>query len=236
MTTLGTARTIDAAHEAAGQLAAMRGELYRFLARQLAERPGVQHASKAALWDAWNELAGALDGDHLRALEAYLQSADCTLDKLDTEFSDLFRVPVGRYLTPIESAYRNAESPGDDWRPESLRGPNFHQVRAFYKRVQFEPDFEPELESDHLACELAFLGFLCAAESESWLSEDVDAAQACRAETLAFARRHPLRWVPMLRERFAGASSDPYYDVALTVIEEYLHLEVAQLRATAGQT
>ncbi len=77
-------------------------------------------------------------------------------------------------------------------------GDEVARVLATYARCGFTPP--PMLESDDLACQLAALAHLCAAEAESWEDNLAAIANSSCALQAQLLDDHLLRWLPALSE------------------------------------
>jgi len=130
-------------------------------------------------------LIGVLGGDPLAGLEQHETGA--AIEALAVEYCRLFIGPTG-HLPPVESVVLGE---GRFW------GPSTETVAKFYKVAGLAPRQQTRVFPDHLSMELDCLAIL----EEAGLHEDAD----------AFAREHPLRWLPRLAEHVAANATMGFY-------------------------
>lgn len=197
-----------------------RAQVYHALAEALAEPfPGLQEFLLAAT------MAGA----------QILGSAACRKAALR-----LAELPAIRIQT-LGNGYRQAVF-GDGKRPLALYESLFRQgrlageatvdVARCYQALGVSPA-EGELP-DHASVELAFLGYLVAAEAEAWDGSDGRLAARLRAKQRSFLRTHAAAWLPQLGHALA-AGPDPFYTIVGRLLRGFLYEEVASRRRQAGQ-
>lgn len=209
-------------------LARNRERLFRFLAGQFASPPIGPETPPGRLKAAWAELAERFSSERAAGIVRILESGELDPVALDREFANLFQIPTGRQVTPIESVYRSASFEEDCWTFGRLRGPSWAEVMSAYSSAGFEPA-KDSYEADHIACELQFLAELCAREAEAVASDDFQSVGALRADQKKFMDRHLLSWIHLLRHRVEQVSDNPYYVNLVHFVEDVLSLESAYL-------
>ena len=110
----------------------------------------------------------------------------------DTAAAAHFEV-FGRAIFASQSVFTDASA--------QRGGDEVVRVRATYAAMGFEPP--SGLEEDSLACELAALAHLCAAEADAWRDGVESAVTQARTLQAAFLVAHMLRWLPPLCEALA---------------------------------
>jgi TorA maturation chaperone TorD len=102
------------------------------------------------------------------------------------------------------------------------------RLAATHTRIGFTPP--TSLEADELACELAALSHLCAAEADAWQDGYAGAAHQARALQTAFLHDHLLRWLPPLCEAL-GRQPQPLYAALAVLLWEMVSDHAAELGA-----
>ncbi|NOZ01606.1 MAG: molecular chaperone TorD family protein [Deltaproteobacteria bacterium] len=216
-------------------LAGGRERLYRFLAGQFISPPVGPKIPPNDLVAAWRELAQPVDPKCVAEIVGHLETDGFDPVALGREFAELFQIPAGRYLAPIESVYRAARFDGDRWTFGRLRGAPWTRVTNTYSKAGFEPA-QDDVEADHIACELQFLAELCAREREAAAQGHMQLFGSLRANQKKFIDQHPLAWVHLLRHRIEQVTSSPYYLGLIHFVENMLAMESNYLsRNGAGE-
>jgi putative dimethyl sulfoxide reductase chaperone len=111
-------------------------------------------------------------------------------------------------IFPYQAIFRDASG--------LLGGVESERVRSAYQASGFET-----AESDHIAAELHFLAFLCAAEAEARQDGLAEVAAHCQARQAAFLGDHLLTWLPpfvIALER----SGQPFYAALATLTLDFV--------------
>jgi TorA maturation chaperone TorD len=113
---------------------------------------------------------------------------------------------------PYESAYLRRGGVDAGWISATLEGT---YARAGLAVV-------PDLQPDHVAVELNFLGFLCDQESSSWAAgNDIAPVRLVRRERF-FITQHLGRWFGLFARRLAGADPGGFYATAASSAATFL--------------
>jgi TorA maturation chaperone TorD len=131
-------------------------------------------------------------------------------------------------VSPYESDYYGYGKEG-----MREKGAVLGDVAAFYRAFGFEPSSEMLEAPDHIALELAFLGFLKLKEAYALMSGDDEARQVCSEAERDFLEEHLLGWTPELVERLASRTSDEFYQDASRLLGLFLE-EAAPQGETIG--
>jgi putative dimethyl sulfoxide reductase chaperone len=121
-------------------------------------------------------------------------------------------------IFPYQSIFRDASG--------LLGGAESERVRAAYRESGFET-----AEPDHIASELRFLAFLCAAEAEARQDGLAEAVAQCQTRQANFLRDHLLTWLPPFIIALEQ-NSHPFYAALATLTLDF----VADHAATVGAT
>lgn len=146
--------------------------------------------------DDLRQFAGEFEGDH---------------ESLGQEFQDLFMVPLGRYVTPYESVYRDQRQAGDAVVRGLLAGPSSMAVKRLYREAGADISEDFKDLPDHIGLELACMEFLCAEESRAWEQRDFEKAEQMRGLQKRLLHEHLLLWAPALCARIRENASGPFY-------------------------
>jgi putative dimethyl sulfoxide reductase chaperone len=107
-----------------------------------------------------------------------------------------------------------------------LGGAESERVQAYYRESGFET-----AEPDHIAAELRFLAFLCAAEAEARQGGLMASAAQCQVRQANFLRGHLLTWLPPFVIALEQ-NGHPFYAALATLTLDF----VADHAATVGAT
>ena len=216
-------------------LAEGRGGVYRALATLYLEPPSAELVCGLLSLSKWSEMVELLDGPAVACLRRYASGFHGDISDLQQEFQELFLVPLGRYVTPYESVYRDERIIGEARVRGLLMGPSTLAVISEYREggAHVPSDFA-ELP-DHIGVELTFIAFLCGREQEAWQEGDPTRAQQTLEREQHFLEGHLLQWVPALSRRTAeNATSDFYRGIGL-LTEEFIRADAAMLVRVCGE-
>lgn len=206
-----------------------RGQLYRFLAAAFLRPPGAQLVAPFLDDGIVAELGDRFGKDAVADLRRFKESFGGDYGSLDQEYQDLFVVPLGRYVTPYESVYRDERMVEDERVRGLLMGPSTLAVKALYRDAGVEVAEDlPELP-DHAGLELACMESLCEAESRAWLGDDAGGVERARKLQQRLLEEHLLQWVPSLCARIRDNSPGPFYRGIATLTEAALRQDAAEL-------
>lgn len=164
--------------------------------------------------DDLRKFAGEFEGDH---------------EDLDQEFQDLFMVPLGRYVTPYESVYRDERKVDDTVVRGLLMGPSTVAVRQLYREAGADISDDFKDLPDHIGLELACMEFLCEQEARAWEQQDLAKAQQMRDLQKRLLHEHLLVWAPTLCARIREYAPGPFYRGIAGLTEASLRWEASFL-------
>lgn len=168
-----------------------RESAYRFLAQAFVEAPTSAF------------LQGLRTPDSLMALEnlglnpedlGILEEEKEVLALMGAAYKELFAASTPK--KPQQSAFLGEEE--------------VKKLKDFYQGAGFELRQGLKVPPDHLAVELAFMGFLAGLEKEKW-SQEVEGAVALRLVQHQFLKDHLLRWGPKFCEEARDQAAHPFY-------------------------
>jgi TorA maturation chaperone TorD len=134
-------------------------------------------------------------------------------------------------ISPYESDYYGYGKEG-----MREKGAVLGDVAAFYKAFGFEPSNETLEAPDHIALELAFLGFLKLKEVYALMSGDDEARQICSKAEYDFLQEHLLGWAPELLDRLAGQVNNEFYEEASRLLTLFLEAVAPQGETIGSKT
>lgn len=198
------------------ETAEARANLYRFFFQVIAEPPD-EKAVDAFTDPAIRELLALIFGTKRgMVFESGEGEGPGSLAGIRQDFMDLFKVPLGAYVAPYESVYRDERDVGGRKVRGLLLGPSALAVQECYRRAGLDLDKARFKElPDHLMTELAFMEELCRREGEAWKGGAEGEAEAVLALERAFVKEHLVPWVPEVCGRVLEHARTPFYkDVA----------------------
>jgi TorA maturation chaperone TorD len=102
------------------------------------------------------------------------------------------------------------------------KGAVLGDVAAFYKAFAFEPSNEMLEAPDHIAMELAFLGYLKLKEAYALMSGDDEAQEICNRAESDFLEEHLLGWAPELLDRLSSQDISEFYRMTACLLQLFL--------------
>lgn len=212
--------------------AAARGNMYRFLSALFLEPPGEALVAPLLEGGFLEELKEVFGGAAVEDLRRFVHGFQGDYECLDQDFQGLFMVPLGRYVTPYESVYRDEREVGDTRVRGLLMGPSTLAVKQLYLEAgaAITEDFKDL--PDHVGLELACMEFLCRAEALAWDEEDLDEIRRVRGLQRRLLQDHLLQWVPALCERIRERAAGPFYRGIACLTEVYLTQEADALASS----
>lgn len=186
------------------ELCVFRTSMYGFLAACYLRPPDENVIA------AYNALQPAIEG--LRPVEMSDKAS------LTQEFHDLFKVPLGKFTTPYESAFLSDGSP-------STAGIIRQSLRKTYAAVEFTipPEFH-ELP-DYIGIELSFMHLLCAVERSAMENGQTGPAENCRNNQKRFLQEHLHKWTGMFTEKVKAISTAGFYAGVTGITQNFVALE-----------
>jgi TorA maturation chaperone TorD len=206
-----------------------RANVNRFLSAAFLEPPGkalVATLSGDSFIDELENIFGSAAVDGLRQ---FANEYDGDHESLEQEFQDLFMVPLGQYVTPYESVYRDERQVGDKVVRGLLAGSSALAIKQLYREAGADVSEDFKDFPDHIGLELACMQFLCEEEARAWEQLDVDKAQQMRGFQKRLLHEHLSQWVPALCAKIREKASGPFYRGVAGMAEASLTWEAASL-------
>lgn len=168
------------------------------------------------------------------AFREYLRENETATAEWEQEFQDLFKVPLGRYVTPYESVFRDTRVVDGKAVSGLLLGPSAESVQRYYRLACAELPEEPKELPDHIGFELLFMAYLCGKESEFRQAGQQSFLLRALQIQRDFLSEHITQWLPDLRQKIYRHARLPLYPfladlaVALTQGDMLMLEEVLQ--------
>jgi TorA maturation chaperone TorD len=168
------------------------------------------------------ELSQYFEPEGIARLERYSQEYTISPEKLKQEHDDLFNVPLGKYVVPYESVYR------DTWERKGMRkkgllmGPSAQNVKSIYRRAGAELHENYAELPDHAGIELAFMHYLCQREKDAWQKDQPEEAIMWMKFEEKFVRDHLARWFPDLCDEITKKTRSDFYRGIAQLIKEFV--------------
>ncbi len=206
-----------------------RANVNKFLSAAFLEPPGetlVATLSGESFIEELEEIFGSVAVDDLRQ---FAGEFDGDHESLNQEFQDLFMVPLGRYVTPYESVYRDERQVGDTVIRGLLAGPSTLAIKQLYREAGADISEDFKDLPDHIGLELACLEFLCEQEARAWEQQDLAKANQMRELQKRLLHEHLLVWAPALCARIRENAPGPFYRGIASLTETSLKWEASFL-------
>jgi TorA maturation chaperone TorD len=215
------------------EMARCRTQMYGFLCTAFLEPPDEEFLKNLTDEILQKEL-GDLFGREVRAfLAKKANGTPAGIPEIRQDFMDLFKVPLGSYMAPYESVYRDERDVGGKKVRGLLMGPSTVAVQEIYKRAGASIDKTNFKElPDHIATELAFMSFLCTREWDAWKRDDEGEAKDTIKLEREFLDDHLEKWTPALCENIRKRAKTPVYKGIAALLESFLKME-AEILARA---
>lgn len=132
-------------------------------------------------------------------------------DRYQTEYLRTFEVARGRPPCPPYEGY---------WRGEAVqdRREIMEELVRFYEYFGLTLGSRPKELPDHLSVELEFMGFLTFKEAQA-LDARRDPSPYRRAQR-DFLARHPMQWLPLMREGAESSEILPLFEELIVLADE----------------
>ncbi len=218
-------------------LSETRQRVYAFLSGVFSHPPSRE--SLAVLRDkAFVRLSPDFFSVHTAAsLRQYADAAERTPElerQACQEFTSLFKVPGGQYITPYESVFRDTRDVAGKCVEGLLMGKSAVDVQKWYKLAAFDiPDVDEDLP-DHIFVEFGYLAHLCGKEREpARAGSDSELTQVWELER-GFLGAHVVPWISALRRKLYGKSQHTYFRAIADLAVEFTERDFAALEALLG--
>lgn len=206
-----------------------RANVHRFLSAAFLEPPGEALVTALSADSVIEELEKNFGRGAVNDLRKFADEFDGDHESLDQEFQDLFMVPLGRYVTPYESVYRDERHVGDTVVRGLLAGPSSIAVKQLYREAGADISDDFKDLPDHIGLELACMEFLCEQEACAWEQDDFARAAKMRDLQKRLLHEHLLVWAPALCARIREHAPGPFYRGIADLTEASLRWEATFL-------
>ncbi len=206
-----------------GTDAGSRGNMYKFLANVFLDPPTEEILSLIGDPAFLADLSESFSDDVISDLKQFAESYSGQIDETVQEYHNLFKVPLGQYVTPYESVYRDKIQGRDGKAKGRLVGESTIAVESFYKYAGLGIDYATYRElADHIGVELAFMQHLCEEQDKAGRSGDSELANGYAKLQNKFLDRHLRKWVPGLAENIARKTQKHFYKGIAAILQEFV--------------
>jgi TorA maturation chaperone TorD len=204
------------------QIAAVRRNLYLFFSSLLLNPPEPDFIRHLRALGYLKEIWQLFDPAASVNLEKFFQEDNSSLERLYRDFDNLFRIPLGNYVVPYESVYRDSWEQGGQKKKGLLMGPSAQAVKKIYRRAGTELTEHCAELPDHAGVELAFMHYLCQREQEAWQQDQIAQAMEWQRLEAEFVTCHLARWFPELCRKIEQKSQTAFYKGIARLIYEFI--------------
>ncbi|OIP62409.1 MAG: hypothetical protein CO150_10075 [Nitrospirae bacterium CG_4_9_14_3_um_filter_53_35] len=217
--------------EALKDLAGPRCELYRFLAEFYLGAVTREQVETFLSDDFIGNLEEIFGPEVTAPFQRFLSGGAWDFDALKQEYTHLFIVPSGRYLTPYENVYRGRSIEGGQEVLGLLQGPYTISVKDEYHKAGAEMDKDYKDLPDFIGLEFSFMHFLCERETKAWKANNTDNAMELLCLEKAFIRNHMIRWIPELCAMARSRTKNDFMTGMSLLTEAFLGMEMETLES-----
>lgn len=207
--------------------------LYRFLADSYLRPPdsSLKESLRRLSCDALSH--EAFPGEVGQALWRFLSAAEdlTDIDALKREFNNLFVVPLGSYVTPYESVYRDTREIAGKKVSGLLMGPSAQDVIRWYHQAGVEVSDEIKELPDHVGLELGFMAHLCEKEHDARLDHNEDLVERIRETQRGFLENHLTCWIPLLVGKIEEKTRSPFYIALAHLTRAFVEFDMETFRS-----
>ena len=233
------AATNNAKHVELTTLAPARCEAYSFLAAAFSEPPSCEQLDRIRN-DTFLCDAAQLFGEPVLSLLGDYAAGRQTIAELQREahqeYTNLFQVPGGQYVTPYESVYCDTREIAGQNVKGLLMGQPAVDVQKWYRLAALEIAEEYKDLPDHICLELNYLARLCRKEQE--FAGVGDQAKLTRAWEMQrdFLAAHIVTWIGMLRDKIHEKSRNAYFRAVADMAVEFTQRDLVTLEDMLGRS
>ena len=206
-----------------------RANVNRFLSAAYLKPPGESLVATLSGDSFIEELEKIFGSTAVDGLRKFAEEFEGDHESLDQEFQELFMVPLGRYVTPYESVYRDERQVGDTVVRGLLAGDSTLAVKQLYREAGADISEDFKDFPDHIGLELACMEFLCEQEARAWEQQDLAKAGQMRELQKRLLHEHLLVWAPALCARIRENAPGPFYRGIAGLTEASLRWEASFL-------
>ena len=216
-----------------------RHDVYAFLAQAFLTPPTEQLLAALAAEELLTGAEDLLGPDGLQALRHYRESAEHGPEwhrQACREFTELFKVPGGRYIAPYESVFRDVREVAGQRVAGLLMGQSAINALKWYRLAAVEISTDYKDLPDHIGLELSFLVHLCDKEQE--FADRGDQARLTRTWEMErdFLAVHILSWAEQLRHRLRDKSRHVFFRTVADLLVAFTQRDLGRLEGLVGSS
>lgn len=209
--------------EATEEVSGIRANMYRFLASSFLEPPTEGTIDLIRDSDYLAQLGDMVSSEAYRHFSNFVERKE--FEELKIEFDNLFRIPMGQFVTPYESVYCDGREVAGESVRGLLMGPSVLEVKRLYAKGGMAISPKCPYLPDYVGVELSFMAHLCEGEEEALARGSDDEAQAFRDLGRTFFKEHIQRWVPDMCRRMAEKTTHDFFLGLAAVTRDFVEME-----------
>lgn len=148
------------------------------------------------------------------------------VEMLGHEYCYLFIGP-GPHLPPFESAVLGAKTVKGEQRFGQLLGERAMKIDENYERFGLELGGDLKDQPDHIAAELAFMGYLC--RMEATVVQAGGDPSSFREEQARFLKEHLGAWASTFCKMVRNSTDNPYYKMFSGLTMAFIESELSEI-------
>lgn len=204
-------------------VAGSRANMYKFLSGVFLNPPTEEILSLISDSSFLSDLSPDFSEEVISELNQFAENYSVKIDETVQEYHNLFKVPLGQYVTPYESVYRDRRKTADGRVKGRLVGESTIAVENFYKCAGLGIDYATYKElPDHIGVELAFMQHLCEEEDKAGRSGDSELAGGYAKLQDKFLDGHLREWAPDLAGNIAHKTKNHFYIGIAGILREFV--------------
>ncbi len=207
------------------QVAGLRSLLYKNLAGYYLGVPAREQIEVFLDSDFLENLSGIFAPEILEPFQKFISGGEWNYESLKQEYTNIFIVPSGRYVTPYENVYRGKRIENGMEVLGLLQGPHTISVKGQYQRAGAELDMEYKDLPDFVGLEFSFMHFLCDRENTAWDTDQDTEAMELLSLQKAFIQGHLNHWIPELCAKVRSNTSNDFIIGISLLTEAFLKIE-----------
>ncbi|RJP18912.1 MAG: hypothetical protein C4520_13625 [Candidatus Abyssobacteria bacterium SURF_5] len=207
------------------ELAHSRKNIYQFLAAVFLEKPKPELVERVIAKSSLDDLREIFSERCVSFLRNFAEQYSGDILPLEIEYTHLLVAPLGQYVTPYESVYRDEKEIAGQKVKGLLMGESAVDVKKTIRKIGAEIDKSYRSLPDHIGLELQVMYFLCEQEGNAWSAQQLDEAVKFLEFEEEFLRRHLTVWVPVLTGRILERTKNDFFRGIACMTREFIEIE-----------
>ncbi|RMF96516.1 MAG: hypothetical protein D6734_03595 [Candidatus Schekmanbacteria bacterium] len=210
--------------KAPSSLFEIRRGIYKFLSAVFLNPPTVELIRIFSDANFLSELEDLFGDDVSTCFKEFTSYRSVNFSELEQEYRDLFRIPLGKYVTPYESVYLGTKKVGDEVIKGQLMGPHTISVKKFYEMCGIDTSETNEIV-DHIGLELEAMHILCVRHYELISEGKEEEAKNLLNLQKRFMNEHLSRWADDLCKNVYEKSDSNFYKGIALLTSRFIEMD-----------